>query len=171
MTFPTCAEIKAKIVGLVRACWPIFIILFFAYFCGLERQEHMGRVVQTIGAAGVIVLLPIFNLQKNIWFYISSFILCFVGAAEITDTQHIANILGLDWLSPWSITIIKIAVQGSLASLFCLLILYVFIFRLQGSAVLLVKIPICMLFLLAALTPTYLLCWVLLAFTGLFGPI
>ena len=171
MIFLTGAEAKTIFLGLLRAHWPIIVILILTYFAGLERREHMGRVVQTIGAAGVIVLLPIFKLQKNIWLYISSFVLCFIGAAEITDTQHITNILGLDWLSPWSITIIKIAVQGFFASFLYLLLLYVFIFRLQGSAALLIKVPICMLFLLAALTPTFLLCWVLLAFSGLFGPI
>ena len=171
MIFPASVEIKAKLVDLVRAYWPIIIVLIFTYFCGLESREHMGRVVQTIGAVGVIILLPFFKLQKSMWIYISAFILCFVGAAEIIDTQHVVDMMGLGWLSSWSTIIITTAVQGALASFLYLLIIYVFIFRLQGSAALLVKVPICMLFLLAALTPTFLSFWVLLALSGLFGPV
>ena len=89
----------------------------------------------------------------------------------MVDVQYIANAIGLGWLSSWSIVIIKIAVQGAIISFICLLILYIFIFRLQGSAALLVKVPICMLFLLAALTPTFLFLWVLIALSGLFGPV
>ena len=171
MTFPTSAEIKAKLGGLVRAHWPIIIILIFTYCGGVERRDYMGRVVQAIGAAGIVVVLPIFKLQKNIWLYISSFILCIMGASKMVDVQYIANAIGLGWLSSWSIVIIKIAVQGAIISFICLLILYILIFRLQGSAALLVKVPICMLFLLAALTPTFLLLWVLIALSGLFGPV
>ena len=67
MTFPTSAEIKAKLGGLVRAHWPIIIILIFTYCGGVERRDYMGRVVQAIGAAGIVVVLPIFKLQKNIF--------------------------------------------------------------------------------------------------------
>ena len=67
------------------------------------------------------------------WIYISAFILCFVGAAEIIDTQHVVDMMGLGWLSSWSTIIITTAVQGALASFLYLLLIYVFIFRLQGS--------------------------------------
>ena len=97
--------------------------------------------------------------------------LCFRGAAEIIDTQHIANIMGLGWLSSWSTFIITIAVQGSIASFLCVLLLYIFFFRSQISAAMLVKIPICMLFLLAALGPTFMSLWMLMALSGLFGPV
>ena len=171
MAFPTKAEIKAKFVGLVRAYWPIIIILIFTYCGVVERRDYMGRVVQAIGAAGTVVVLPIFKLQKNIWLYISAFILCIMGASKMVDAQYLADVMGIGWLSSWSIVIIKIAVQGAIISFICLLILYIFIFRLRGSAALLVKVPICMLFLLAALTPTFLLFWVLIAVSGLFGPV
>jgi hypothetical protein len=171
MAFPTKAEIKAKSVSLLREHWPNIIILIFTWFGGLVDDDYMGHVVQAVGAAGVIVLLSIFKLQKNIWIYISGVALCFIGAAEIIDTQHIAEVMGLGWLSSWSIIIITIAVQGSIASFICLLLLYTLFFRLQVSAVMLVKIPLCMLFLLAAMGPTFMEFWMILALSGLFGPV
>lgn len=171
MAFPTKAEIEAKSVGLLREHWPSIIILIFTWYGALVNDDYMGHVVQAVGAAGVIVLLSLFKLQKNIWIYISGMALCFIGAAEIIDTQHIADIMGLGWLSSWSTFIITIAVQGAIASFFCLLLLYIFFFRLQVSAAILVKIPICMLFLLAALGPTFMSFWMLMALSGLFGPI
>lgn len=170
MTYPTGTEIKAKVVGLVREHWPNIIILFFTWFGGLVDDDYMGHVVQAVGAAGVIVLLSIFNLQKNIWIYISGMALCFIGAAEIIDTQHIADMMGLGWLSSWSIILITIAVQGSTASFICVLLLYMFFPKLQISAAMLVKVPICMLFLLAALAPIFMQLWMILALS-VFGPI
>ena len=170
MTSPASAQIKAKVVGLVREHWPNIIILIFTWFGGLVDDDYMGHVVQTVGAAGAIVLLSIFNLQKNIWIYISGMALCFIGAAEIIDTQHFADIMGLGWLSSWSIIVITIAVQGSIASFICVLFLYIFFFRSQISAAMLVKVPICMLFLLAALGPTFMEFWMILALS-VFGPI
>jgi len=169
MAFPTSAEIKAKVVGLVREHWPNIIILIFTWFGGLVDDDYMGHVVQAVGVAGVIVLLSFFNLQKNIWIYISGLALCFIGAAEIIDTQHIADMMGLGWLSSWSIILITIAVQGSIASFICVLFLYIFFFRSQVSAAMLVKVPICMLFLLAALGPTFMELWMILALS-VFGP-
>ena len=169
MAFPISPEIKAKVAGLVREHWPNIIILIFTWFGGLVDDDYMGHVVQAIGVAGVIVLLSIFNLQKNIWIYISGMALCFIGAAEIIDTQHIADIMGLGWLSAWSTIIITIAVQGSIASFICVLFLYIFFFRSKISAAMLVKVPICMLFLLAALGPTFMEFWMLLALS-VFGP-
>lgn len=171
MAFPTRAEIKAKSVSLLREHWPNIIILIFTWFGGLVDDDYMGHVVQAVGAAGVIVLLSIFKLQKNIWIYISGVALCFIGAAEIIDTQHIADVMGLGWLSSWSTIIIAIAVQGAIASFICLLLLYTLFFRLQVSAVMLVKIPLCMLFLLAAMGPTFMEFWMILALSGLFGPV
>ena len=170
MAFPISPEIKAKVAGLVREHWPNIIILIFTWFGGLVDDDYMGHVVQAIGVAGVIVLLSIFNLQKNIWIYISGMALCFIGAAEIIDTQHIADIMGLGWLSSWSIIVITIAVQGSIASFICVLFLYIFFFRSQISAAMLVKVPISMLFLLAALGPTFMEFWMILALS-VFGPI
>lgn len=170
MALPTSPEIKAKVAGLVREHWPNIIILIFTWFGGLVDDDYMGHVVQAIGVAGVIVLLSIFNLQKNIWIYISGMALCFIGAAEIIDTQHFADIMGLGWLSSWSIIVITIAVQGSIASFICVLFLYIFFFRSQISAAMLVKVPICMLFLLAALGPTFMAFWMILALS-VFGPI
>ena len=171
MAFPTSAEIKAKSVGLLRKHWPSIIILILTWYGWLVDDDYMGHVVQAVGAAGVIVLLSLLKLQKNIWIYISGMPLCFIGAAEIIDAQHIANIMGLGWLSSWSIILITIAVQGSIASFICVLLLHMFFFRSQISAAMLVKIPICMLFLLAALAPTFMIFWVLLALSGLFGPV
>lgn len=171
MAFPTNAEIKAKVVGMVREHWPNIIILIFTWYGALVDDDYMGHVVQAVGVAGAIVLLSIFNLQKNIWIYISGVALCFIGAAETIDTQHIADTVGLGWLSSWSTIIITIAVQGSIASFIYLLLLYIFFFRSQISATMLVKIPICMLFLLAALGPTFMSFWMLMALSGLFGPV
>ena len=112
------------------------------------------------------MLLSIFKLQKNIWIYVAGMALCFIGTAEIIDTQHIADIMGLGWLSAWSTIIITIAVQGSIASFICVLFLYIFFFRSQISAAMLVKVPICMLFLLAALGPTFMEFWMILALSG-----
>ena len=67
MTSPASAQIKAKVVGLVREHWPNIIILIFTWFGGLVDDDYMGHVVQAVGAAGVIVLLSLFKLQKNIW--------------------------------------------------------------------------------------------------------
>ncbi len=171
MTFPTSAEIKAKSVSLLREHWPSIIILIFTWYGWLVDDDYMGHVVQAVGAAGVIMLLSIFKLQKNIWIYVSGMVLCFIGAAEIIDTQHVADIMGLGWLSSWSTIIITIAVQGSIASFICVLLLYIFFFRSQISAAMLVKVPLCMLFLLAAMAPTFMIFWVLLALSGLFGPV
>jgi hypothetical protein len=171
MAFPTSAEVKAKFFCLLREHWPSIMILIFTWYGWLVDDDYMGHVVQAVGAAGVIVLLSTFKLQKNIWVYVSGMALCFIGTAEIIDTQHIVDIMGLGWLSSWSIIIITIAVQGSIASFVCVLFLYIFFFRSQISATMLVKIPICILFLLAAMSPTFMIFWVLMAFSGLFGPI
>ena len=171
MTSPTSAEVKAKFFGLLRKHWPSIIILIFTWYGWLVRDDYMGHVVQAVGAVGVIVLLSIFKLQKNIWIYVAGMALCFIGTAEIIDTQHIVDIMGLGWLSPWAIIIITIAVQGSIASFICVLFLYIFFFRSQISATMLVKIPLCILFLLAAMSPTFMIFWVLMALSGLFGPV
>lgn len=171
MAFPTRAEIKAKSVGLLREHWPSIIILIFTWYGWLVDDDYMGHVVQAVGAVGGIVLLSIFKFQKNLWIYVSGMALCFIGAAEIIDTQHVADMMGFGWLSSWSATIITIAVQGSIASFICVLLLYIFFFRSQISAAMLVKVPLCMLFLLAAMAPTFMIFWVLLALSGLFGPI
>ena len=171
MTFPTSAKIKASFFSFARAHWPNILILIFTWYGSLIDDDYMGHVVQAVGAVGVIVLLSFFKLQKGIWLYISGMTLCFIGATDVVDSRHIAELMGLGWLSSWSLIIITIAVQGSIASFICSLLLYIFFFRSQVSAAMLVKIPICMLFLLAAMGPTFMAFWMFLALSGLFGPV
>ena len=70
MAFPTKAEIEAKSVGLLREHWPSIIILILTWYGWLVDDDYMGHVVQAVGAAGVIVLLSLFKLQKYIDLYL-----------------------------------------------------------------------------------------------------
>lgn len=171
MTSPTGAEIKAKIFGLARSHWPMIVILILTWYGALVDDDHVGHVVQVVGAAGAIVLLSFFKLQKNIWLYISAVPLCLLGAVDVIDIRQVADVMGLGWLSSWSFFIIKIAVQGAIASFVFLLLLSIVFSRLKITAAFLVKIPVCMLFLLAALGPSFMVFWTFMALGGLFGPV
>jgi hypothetical protein len=87
------------------------------------------------------------------------------------EARHIADIFGFEWLPSWVSGVIITSVQGAAASFVFLLLLYIFVFWLRGSAALLVKVPICVLFLLASLTPAYFFLWLLIGLTGVLGPL
>ena len=73
MTLPTSAEIKATLLASWKDYWPVFITLLFTYLGWLALCRDDGYFVQAVGAVGVIIFLPLFNLQKNIWFYVAAF--------------------------------------------------------------------------------------------------
>ena len=79
--------------------------------------------------------------------------------------------MGLEWLPSKVASLIFTATQGALISFVALLLVYLLIFRGQGSAAMLVRVPITIFFLLAALTPAFILMWLILGLTGIFGPL
>ena len=173
MTFPTSAEMKASMLASWKDYWPVFITLLFTYLGWLALCRDDGYFVQAVGAAGVIIFLPLFKLQKNIWLYVTVFFLS--GADEMwpEGAQWVAAFMGFEALHTWTastVSAVILSVQGAAVSFVCLLLVHVFIFRLQGDASLLFKVPICVFFLLAALIPAFFFLWLLLSVTGLFGP-
>ena len=73
MTSPTRAEMKATLLAGWKEYWPVFITLLFTYLGWLALCRDDGYFVQAVGAVGVIIFFPLFNLQKNIWFYVAAF--------------------------------------------------------------------------------------------------
>ena len=171
MTFPTSAEIKAKVVGLVRAHWPICIVLFLACFPSLFLLGDGSYLVHVVGVVGVVIFLPLFKLEKCLWLYSAGFFLSVINDMKPEEARHIADTMGFGWLPSWVSGIIITSVQGAAASFVYLLLLYVFAFGLRGSASLLLRVPICVLFLLASLTPAYYFLWLLIGLTGILGPL
>ena len=173
MIFPTSTKIKASMLAVWKEYWPVFITLLFTYLGWLALCRNDGYVVQAIGAVGVIIFLPLFKLQKNIWLYVSVFFLS--GADEMwpEGAQWVSAFMGFETLYVWTASTasaVILSVQGAAASFVYLLLVHVFILRLQGSTTLLLKVPICVFFLLAALIPAFFFLWLLLSFTGIFGP-
>ena len=173
MTLPTSAEIKATLLASWKDYWPVFITLLFTYLGWLALCRDDGYFVQTIGAVGVIIFLPLFKLQKSVWLYVTVFLLS--GADEMwpEGAQWVAAFMGFEALHTWTastVSAVILSVQGAAVSFVCLLLVHVFIFRLQGDASLLFKVPICVFFLLAALIPAFFFLWLLLSVTGIFGP-
>ena len=170
MAFPTSAEIKTGMLAGWKEYWPVFITLLFTYLGWLALCRDDGYFVQTIGAVGVIIFLPLFKLQKSVWLYVTVFLLS--GADEMWPdaAQWITAFMGFEKPTAWTASTATISVQGAAFSFVCLLLLHVFIFRLQGRASLLFKVPICVFFLLAALIPAFFFLWLLLSVTGIFGP-
>ena len=64
MAFPTSAEIKATLLAGWKGYWPVFITLLFTYLGWLALCKDDGYFVQAVWAVGVIIFLPLFNLQK-----------------------------------------------------------------------------------------------------------
>ena len=134
-------------------------------------QEDENYVVPLIGAAGAIIFLPLFKWEKNIWLYIAAFGLCGINDIGPEGARRVADLMGFTWLDTWTASMIIFSVQGAVAAFVYLLLLYVVVFRLQGSAAVVFKVPICVFFLLAALTPAFFLLWLIAGVTGLLGPI
>ncbi|MCH5143505.1 hypothetical protein JMF94_00220 [Desulfovibrio sp. UIB00] len=170
MTFPTCAEIKTGMRAGWKEYWPVFITLLFTYLGWLSLCKDDGYFFQLIGAVGVMLFLPLFKLQKNIWLYVTVFFLSGAGKIWPEGTQWITTFTGFEKITAWTASTAIISVQGAAVSFVCLLLVHVFIFRLQGRASLLFKVPICVFFLLAALIPAFFFLWLLLSVTGIFGP-
>ena len=171
MTYSIIAEIKLKMLVAGKEYWPIIVALIFAYLGVIVFSKDDGYVVQAVCAVGVAIFLPLFGLQKNIWLYIVAFGLCGINDIGPEGARRVADLMGLVWLNTWTASMIVIAVQGAVAAFVYLLLLYVVVFRLQGSAALVFKVPICVFFLLAALTPAFFLLWLIAGVTGLLGPI
>lgn len=100
----------------------------------------------------------------------AAFWLCGINDIGPDDTRWVTDLIGSEWLNAWTASMLIVSIQGAVVALVCLLLVHVFIFRLQGSASLLFKVPICVFFLLAALIPAFFFLWLLLSVTGIFGP-
>jgi len=170
MVFPTSAEIKTGMLAGWKEYWPVFITLLFTYLGWLSLYRDDGYFFQVIGAVGVIIFLPLFKLQKNIWLYVTVFFLSGANKMWPDGAQWITAFMGFEKPTAWTASTAIISVQGAAFSFVCLLLVHVFIFRLQGRASLLFKVPICVFFLLAALIPAFFFLWLLLSVTGIFGP-
>ena len=160
----------AKISFFWRANWPVFLALFFAYLGGLWAQDYASSVVLGVGAAGIAIFLPLFNITKCLWLYIAAFFLCIANDVTLNDAKYITNVVGIEWLSPLAASIVLVAVQGAVIT-FAIMLLCTILFRSRANALRLIKIPLCMLFLLAALDPAFTMFWLFLGLCGFLGPI
>ena len=149
-----------------QAHWPFIVTLLLAYLGWLLfLQERTSAIVMAVGAAGMIICLTLFKMEKNLWLYIATLLLC--CADTIVDDQYAIGLAGLGWLPKWTAGIMLISVQGAVFSFICMLLLQLFVFRRQGRAVLLVEVPLCLLFMIAALYHAFILFWLILAVFGL----
>ena len=128
MTLPTSAEIKATLLASWKDYWPVFITLLFTYLGWLALCRDDGYFVQAVGAAGVIIFLPLFKLQKNIWLYVTVFFLS--GADEMwpEGAQWVAAFMGFEALHTWTastVSAVILSVQGAAISFVCLLLVCV----------------------------------------------
>ena len=166
MTHPTGAQIETKKSTFWQAHWPVIVTLLLAYLGWLLfLQERTSAIVMAVGTVGMIVFLALFKMKKNLWLYITTLLLC--CADTIIDDQYVISLTWIGWLPKWTAGIILISVQGAVFSFICILLLQLFVFRQQGSAVLLVKVPLCLMFMIAALYHAFILCWLILAVLGL----
>ena len=127
-------------------------------------RETTSAVVMGVGTAGMLVCLPLFKQAKNPWLYIAAFVLCSTGT--LVDAKHLSDVMGLEWLPRRTAAMIILSVQGLVAS-FAYLLLHLYVFRLKGRAERLVKVPPCILFMIAVLYPAVALCWLFFAGLGL----
>lgn len=171
MTFPTIAEIKAGMLAGWKEYWPVFITLLFTYLGWFAFSRNDGYFIQEIGAIGVVVFLPLFKMHKNIWLYVAAFLLGGVEEIWAEGAQWLTAVMGFPKLSAWTASTVIIPLQGAVVSFVLALILYLCVFRLRGNTTLLFKVPICMLFLLAAVSPATFFLWLLVGFTGMLGQI
>ena len=171
MTFPTSAEMKANMLVGWKEYWPIFITLIFTFLGWLAFSRNDGLFIQGIGAVGVIIFLPLFKMHKNMWFYVAAFFLG--GAEEIWSegAQWLTAVMGFEKLNAWTASTVIVPVQGAVVTFALALLLYLCVFRLRGSATLLFKVPICMLFFLAAVASIIFFLWLLIGLTGILGPL
>ena len=85
--------------------------------------------------------------------------------------QWLTATMGFEKLNAWTASTVIVPVQGAVVSFALALLLYLCVFRLRGSATLLFKVPICMLFFLAAVAPIIFFLWLLIGLTGILGPL
>ena len=160
-----------KISAFWHAHWPVFIALLCTYLGWLFYYADGSYIVQAVGAVGLVICLPLFRFEKNWWLYGAAFLLPVVNEIGPDEARPIADYLGFEWLPSKVASLILTATQGAVISLVVMLLVYLLVFRGQGNAALLVRVPITILFLLAALTPAFVLMWLILGLTGLFGPV
>lgn len=160
-----------KISASWHAHWPVFIALVFTFLGWIFYHAEGSYIVNVVGAVGFAICLPLFKLEKKWWLYGAAFLLPVVNEIGPGDARPIADYLGLEWLPSKVASLVFTATQGALISFVVLLLLYLFIFRGQGGPAILVRVPITIFFLLAALTPAFVLIWLILGLTGLFGPL
>ncbi|WP_298991861.1 hypothetical protein [uncultured Desulfovibrio sp.] len=170
MSSPIDTDIKAMFWTFWLAHWPVFILLILTCWGGLWAQDYASSVVLAVGAAGLVIFLPLCKMEKSLWLYIAAFFMGIANDVSLNDARYITSIMGIEWLSPLAASIIFVAVQGAFIT-FVLLLFCMIIYRRQVSLHLLVKIPVCMLFLLAALDPAFTMFWLFLGLCGFFGPI
>ena len=171
MTLPASAEIKASMLAGWKEYWPVFITLLVTYLGWLALCRDDGYFIQAIGTVGVIIFLPLFKLQKNIWFYVAAFFLGGAGEIWPEGAQWVTAFMGFEKMNVWTARTVIIPVQGAVVSFVLALLLYLCVFRFRGSVTLVFKVPICMLFLLAAVAPVTFFLWLLIGLTGMLGPL
>ncbi|MTJ92184.1 MAG: hypothetical protein F8N36_04875 [Desulfovibrio sp.] len=171
MQFPTDAKIEAHMLAGWKEYWPVLITLIFTCLGWFALSRNDGYFVQEIGAIGVVIFLPLFKMHKNIWFYVAAFFLG--GAEEIwpKGAQWLTAFMGFEKENAWTASTVIIPFQGAAVSFGLALLLYLCVFRSRVSAALLLKIPICMLFFLAAVAPVIFFLWLLIGLTGMLGPL
>lgn len=171
MTSPTSAKMKASMLAVWKEYWPVFITLLFAYAGWFALSRNDGYFIQEIGAVGVVVFLPLWKLHKNIWFYVAAFFLGGAGEIWPKGAQWVTSFIGFEGLNVWTARTVIVPIQGAVASFVLALLLYLCLFRSRESASLLFKVPVCMLFLLAAVAPVTFFLWLLIGLTGMLGPL
>jgi hypothetical protein len=170
MKSSTGMNYSTKILVFGHTHWTVLIIILFAYWGGLWAQDYASCVVLAAGAAGVVIFLPLYKMEKSLWLYVAAFFMCIANDVSLSNARYIINTMGIEWLSPLAASIALVAVQGAIIT-FVLLLLCMIIFRRQIGFYSLVKIPVCMLFLLAALEPAFTMLWLFLGLCGFLGPI
>jgi hypothetical protein len=168
MTSTSKVGIKAGVLNFWLAHWSIFIILFLTYLGSLWEKSYASHAIQTAGAVGIVVFLPLFRLEKNIWLYIAAFLLFSISSVPLYDAGHLAKIFGLARMPEYPAWMFAVSVQGAVLSFVCLL-LYVLVFRFWCGFALVIKVPLCIFCLIAALYPAFDVFWLILGFSGLLG--
>lgn len=165
MTVTQSTHIQTAQPTFFRAHWPVIVALIIAFLgWWLLMRETTSAVVTITGMAGMLVCLPLFKQEKNPWLYIAAFVLCSTGT--LVDAKHLTDVMGLEWLPRRTAAMIILSVQGLVAS-FAYLLLHLYVFSLKGRADMLAKVPLCILFMIAALYPAAALCWLFFAAIGL----
>ena len=87
-------------------------------------------------------------------------------SGTLVDAKHLTDAMGLEWLPRRTAAMIILSAQGLVAS-FAYLLLHLYVFSLKGRADMLAKVPLCILFMIAALYPAVALCGLFFAVLGL----